>query len=86
MGKQAQALENATYDKKKYEANARAFSHTAKTIDSIGRFLEFAEGHADSRPELYGKNLVNLTDLTDEQFRTVCGWNEQKQRAENGSE
>ena len=87
MNKQAEALEGAVYDKKKYEANARAFSHTAKVVDSIGRFLEFAQGNADSRPDLQGKNLVNLTDLSDDQFRIVVGWHEQKQRGpENGSE
>ena len=87
LGKQAKALEDATYDKKKYEANSRSMSHTAKTIDSIGRFLEFAAGHADSRPELYGKSLMDVGDLTDEQLRTVAGWYEEKQRrSENGSE
>jgi len=79
LGKQAKA-------KKKYADNARAMAHTAKVIDSIGRFLEFAQGNADSRPELHGKNLVNLTELSDEQFRIVCGWYEQKQGSENGSE
>jgi len=86
MNKQAKALEDASYDKEKYEVNARAFSHTAKVVDSIGRFLSFAEGNADSRPDLFGKNLVNLTELTDEQFKIVVGWHEQKQRSENGSE
>jgi len=87
LGKQARALESATYDQKKYADNARAMAHTAKVIDSIGRFLEFAQGNADSRPDLQGKNLVNLTELTDEQFRIVVGWHEQKQRGfENGSE
>jgi len=87
MNKQAEALEGAVYDKKKYADNARAMAHTAKVIDSIGRFLSFAEGNADSRPELYGKNLVNLTELTDEQFKIVVGWYEQKQRgSESGSE
>jgi len=87
LHKQAKALENATYDKKKYADNARSMAHTAKTIDSIGRFLEFAQGNADSRPDLHGKNLVNLTELTDDQFRIVCGWYEQKQQgSENGSE
>jgi len=86
LGKQAKALEGAIYDKKKYADNARAMAHTAKVIDSIGRFLEFAQGNADSRPELHGKNLVNLTELSDEQFRIVCGWYEQKQGSENGSE
>ncbi len=86
MNKQAEALEGATYNKEKYADNARAFSHTAKVVDSIGRFLSFAEGNADSRPDLFGKNLVNLTELTDEQFKIVVGWHEQNQRSENGSE
>ena len=87
LHKQAKALEGATYDKKKYADNARSMAHTAKVIDSIGRFLEFAEGNADSRPELYGKNLVNLTDLSDEQLLTLNGWYEEKQRkSENDSE
>ncbi len=85
LGKQAKALEGAVYDKEKYADNARAMAHTAKVIDSIGRFLEFAQGNADSRPDLQGKNLVNLTELTDEQFKIVCGWYEQR-GSENGSE
>lgn len=72
---QAEALAKAKYEPKKYDQVARTMAYTAKMIDEIGRFLEFAKGNPDSRPQVeLGSILQSLTDI---QVAQVMKWVEE---------
>ena len=69
---QAEALAKATYEPKKYDQVAKTMAYTAKMIDEIGRFLEFAKGNPDSRPQVEFTSI--LQSLTDAQVAQVMKW------------
>src|SRR3972149_10239482 len=71
LQKKADALKDATYDPKDYDAIAKAAAHAAKTLDLLTRLSQFAKGEPDSRPDL-GREWLRA--LTDEQLAQGQAW------------
>ena len=60
---------------------ARTMAYTGKVIDEIGRFVEFAKGNPDSRPQVEMTSI--LQSLTDEQVGQVMVWVSENEKAVN---
>ncbi len=60
------------------ESLAKTMAYTGKVIDEIGRFVEFAKGNPDSRPQIEVTNI--LACLTDEQVATVMRWVDENEK------
>ena len=52
---------------------AKAIHNTTRVVDELGRFMKFATGGADSRPDL--SSLLKL--LTDEQLLQIEAWKQE---------
>jgi len=82
LQKKADALKDATYDPKDYDAIAKAAAHAAKTLDLLTRLSQFAKGEPDSRPDL-GREWLQA--LTDEQLEQVQAWLKEAQEQADGA-
>lgn len=51
---------------------AQTMAYTGKVLDEVYRLSEFAQGRADSRPELNAGNLLEF--LSDDQILTLTSW------------
>ena len=60
------------------ESLAKTMAYTGKVIDEIGRFVEFAKGNPDSRPQIEVTNI--LASLKDDQVATVMRWIEENDK------
>ena len=60
------------------ESLAKTMAYTGKVIDEIGRFVEFAKGNPDSRPQIEVTNI--LASLKDDQVAQVMRWIEENEQ------
>ena len=74
--KQCERLERADYQKLSPSETAKANHYTVKGADVLFRLIQFAQGEADSRPEIVGAHAGQnwLEVLTREQLTQVKGW------------
>ncbi len=68
------------------DAIAKIVGLVSKAVDGMYRLMEFAQGKADSRPDITGGNFANLSELTDERFKAVVGIIEDNQREKEEDE
>ena len=72
LKKQALLLKDADYSKLDPKSLSQTLAYTAKMVDEVTRLLEFAQGRADSRPDLGLQSFLEV--LSDEQVRILETW------------
>ncbi len=72
---QSERLKNADWSEEKLGEVGRTLAYTMKVVDGYVRVIQFAKGQPDSRPDLGG---VWLKQLSDDQLTQVMQWLKQR--------